>query len=64
MSTRSLEKIAAGDFFETLHRSRRQIAWFLPPTLARSCARAGDFFEILHGRPAAKSVVFAACLGA
>jgi hypothetical protein len=40
-----LEKIACGDFFETLHGRRRQKAWFLPPALSRSYARAGDFFD-------------------
>jgi hypothetical protein len=30
----SLEKIAEGDFFQTLHGRRRQKAWFLPPAMA------------------------------
>jgi hypothetical protein len=40
-----LEKIACGDFFKTVRNYRRQKAWFLPPALARSYARAGDLFE-------------------
>jgi hypothetical protein len=58
-----LEKIAYGDFFETLHDFRPQKAGFLRP------AQQGDFFETLHDfrrlggpgyAPPTKSVVFAA----
>jgi two-component system OmpR family response regulator len=40
-----LEKIAGGDFFETLHSFRRRKAWFSPPALTHSCARAAIFSE-------------------
>jgi hypothetical protein len=42
-----LEKIACGDFFETLRDHRRQKARFLPPASSRSYARAGGFFETI-----------------
>jgi hypothetical protein len=51
-----LEKIACGDFFETLAHCRRQKAWFLPPVLARSDARAGGSFR--HFRLASAMACF------
>jgi hypothetical protein len=57
-----LEKIACGDFLETLHGFRRQKAWFLPPAWTRSYAQ-GDFFETLHGSRPAKGATFAGLRG-